>query len=154
MGLFSGIGDAPLFDRGVYIKPGFIGTLEVKRTIAKKTLKSGIGFIVEFEVINSNMEEHPVGSKATWFQKMSDMTVALPAIKAFAAALSGYELHNKEAIEAEVAPELEEQLDIAVADEDGTEGNNPFVGLTINLQTESTKTSKGFDFTRHNWSPA
>lgn len=150
MGLFSGIRDAELFERGKFLKPSFYGTLLIKRTIAKETMRSGLAFIVEFEVVSTNMpDEHPVGSKVSWFQKMTDKTVAFPSIKAFAAAVAGYEIHQKDQIEEEVAPALEELLDAAVENET----DNDLVGLCVNVQTEHTKTQRGLDFTRHLWMP-
>lgn len=168
MGLFDGINEAELFERGRYLPPGFRGVLEVKRTIAKETVRSGIGFIVEFEVVRvdrpgqgyndgdaaNNVPRHelaPVvrGEKRTWFQKMTDLNVAFPAIKAWAAAIAGYEMHEKEAIDAEVAPELEGAMNRATENP----SDNDFVGCLVKLETEATKTGKGLDFTHHNWAP-
>lgn len=157
MGLFDGIGDAEIFERGRYMPPGFRGVVEVKKTIAKQTRKSGLGFIVELrvaEVERAGQEGHElspvtVGEKRTWFQKMTDLNVAFPAIKAWAAAIAGYEMHEKEAIDAEVAPELEGAMNRATENP----SDNDFVGCLVKLETEATKTGKGLDFTHHNWAP-
>lgn len=169
MGLFDGINEAELFERGRYLPPGFRGVLEVKRTIAKETVRSGIGFIVEFEVVRvdrpgqgyndgdaaNNVPRHelaPVvrGEKRTWFQKMGDKTVAFPSIKAWAAAMSGYASHEKEAIENEVAPHLEGVLTHAT----DNPADNDFVGCRVEVETIAHKTKKsGSDFTIHNWIP-
>lgn len=158
MGLFDGINEAELFERGRYLPPGFRGVLEVKRTIAKETVRSGIGFIVEFEVVRVDrpgLEGHdlaPVfqGEKRTWFQKMGDKTVAFPSIKAWAAAMSGYASHEKEAIENEVAPHLEGVLTHAT----DNPADNDFVGCRVEVETIAHKTKKsGSDFTIHNWIP-
>jgi len=149
MGLFSGIEKAEISERGKYISPGFLGKLRVKKTLAKESVKSGLAFIVEFDVLESNLDEHPVGSSATWFQKMQDKTVAFPAIKAFVAAVSGVHPGDRDAM-AEINAEMENILDEATSNET----NNALVGQEVNLETFSTKTKKGFDFTRHNWSPA
>lgn len=150
MGLFDGIGDAEIFERGRYIKGGFRGVVEVTKTLAKQTRKSGVGFIVELKIVETNMpEEHPIGSKATWFQKMTDRDVAFPAIKAWAAACAGYEAHEKDKIEKEVAPHLSEALDNATTNPT----DNDFVGVLLRLETEQIKTRNDRDFTRHEWSP-
>lgn len=150
MGMFEGIEDAEIFERGKYVKGGFRGVVEVTKTIAKQTLKSGVAFIVELRVVETNMPaDHPIGSKATWFQKMTDKTVAFPAIKEWAAALAGYEKHEKDEIDEEVAPHLAKTLDNAT--ENPTD--NDFVGCLVRLETEQIKTRNERDFTRYDWSP-
>jgi hypothetical protein len=151
MGLFDGIGEAELFERGKFLPGDFFGVLEVARTIAKETVKSGVGFIVEFRVIETNMPDKvQIGSKVTWFQKMTDKTVAFPAIKAWAAACSGYQSHETEKIDAEVSPELTRVITHATENP----GDNDFTGCRVRVQTEQVKTKKNLDFTRHDWSPA
>lgn len=168
MGLFDGIAEAELFERGRYLPPGFHGVLEVKRTIAKETVRSGIGFIVEFEVMrvdrpgqgynpgdaDNKVDKHelaPVvkGEKRTWFQKMGDKTVAFPSIKAWAAAVSGYAAHEKDAIESEVAPHLESVLTHAT----DNPADNDFVGCRVEVDTSKTTTRNDREFTRHEWIP-
>jgi len=150
MGLFDGIQDAEIFERGRFLPGGFRGVLEVKRTIAKETIRSGIGFIVEFEVVESNLPDQvQVGSKCTWFQKMSDRTVAFPAIKAWAAAVGGYHSYQKDEIEDEVAPELEGALTHAT----DNPADNDFVGCLVRVETDMIKTRNDRDFTRHDWQP-
>lgn len=150
MGLFDGIESAEMFERGKFIPGDFVGVLEIKRTIAKETIKSGIGFIVEMAVVETNMPDTmPEGSACTWFQKMSDKTVAFPSIKAWAAAVAGYHSHDKAAIEAELAPELGNVLTMAT----DNPADNDFVGQTVRLETHMIKTRNGRDFTVHTWSP-
>ncbi len=157
MGMFKGIEDAPIYERGKFFKAGFRGELEVKKTVLQETLKSGDAFIVEFEILTSNMpDEHPVGSRGTFFQKMSDKTVAFPSITALIATLSGFALHQREAIKSEVSPNLDDILTRAIKNPDGedsTQEQNDLIGLTVHLETEAVKTQKGADFTRHNWYP-
>jgi hypothetical protein len=150
MGLWSGVNDADVFERGKYMKDGFIGKVRIKRTLAKETRKVGLAFIVELEIVTSNMEEHPVGSKGTWFQKMTDKAVAFPAVKGFVTALFGYQPHQKEEIDADVAPNLEAILDHACQSED----DNHLTNMIVNLECVKIQTQKGFDFTRYDWSPA
>lgn len=157
MGLFDGIGDAELYERGQWFPPGFRGTLAVKRTLAKESVKSGIGFLVEFEVVevrNAGTDGHEnspvvVGEKRTWWQGMSDKTVAFPAIKEFAAAVAGYPLSDKAGIEADVAPYLSDTLNQATAEP----ADNDFVGMWVELQTSHKLTKKKNDFTVHMWAP-
>lgn len=149
MGLFSGIDKAEIAEKGKYLSTGFVGKLRVRRTLAKDSIKSGLAFIVEFDVVESNLEEHPVGSSATWYQKMTDKTVALPAIKSFVLAASGVDPANRDAM-AEINSEIEGILDEATTNET----NNALVGQEVFVTTFSTKTKKGFDFTNHRWTPS
>lgn len=150
MGLWSGIKDADTFERGKYMQPGFHGLVRVRRTMAKETRKSGVAFIVELEVITTNMpDKHPEGSKGTWFQKMTDKAVAFPAIKAFASACAGIPVHDKETIKREIDPHLEAIMDAATENEE----DNDFIGVTLILDTEQIKTQKNQDFTRYDFSP-
>jgi hypothetical protein len=150
MGLFTGIDGAEVFERGKYVKPGFHGVLEVVKTIAKETRKSGDAFIVEFKIVETNMPaHHPMGSKATWFQKMVDKDVAYPAIAAWAAAMGGLDASDKKGIEEHVLPELEEALDAAT----DSPRDNDFTGRLVRLDTELIQTRKGEDFTRYDFSP-
>lgn len=150
MGLFSGIADAQISERGKFFVPGFMGRLRVKRTLWRDTVKSGAAFIVEFEVLESNVAEHPVGSGGTWFQKMSDKTVAYPAIKAFAVAAFGYDRSDREGIERDISPNLDDVITHAVKNPD----DNEFSNCEVLLETYSKKTQKGLDFTQHVWSPS
>lgn len=150
MGIFSGIEKAEISERGKYLPPGFVGKLKVRRTLAKDSVKSGLAFIVEFEVLESNHDEFPVGSSATWFQKMTDRTVSLPAIKAWLAAVSGIHPGDRATIDAEIGASMESILDEACQNET----NNNLIGLEVLVETVGQKTKKGFDFTRHNWLPA
>lgn len=147
--IWDGIEDAEIFERGNYVKPGFDGIVEMRRTIAKSTLKTGLAFIVEMRALESNLTDHPVGSKLTWFQKMTDKTVAFPAVKAWVAACLGLEAHQKEEIERDVSPHVKELMKQATDNPDA----NDFVGIKLRLRTTQVKTQKGLDFTRYDFSP-
>jgi len=157
MGLFDGIDQAEVFERGRYLPPEFRGVLEVKRTISKETKRSGIGFIVEFEVVSVERSGKPdhelspviVGQKRTWFQKMSDKTVAFPAVLAWAAGVAGYEAHDKAKIEEEVASGLGDILNHAT----DNPADNDFVGALVAVETSQITTRNDREFTRHDWIP-
>lgn len=149
--LWKGIGQAKIFERGNYVKGGFKGLVRVKRTIAKPTRGSGIAFIVEMEVVTTNVpEKHPVGTKVTWFQKMIDLDIAFPAIKAWAAACVGLGIHQKVQIEQTLGGEVLEELMAHATD---NEDNNEFINILLGLETTDVKTKTGGDFTRYDFSP-
>lgn len=148
--LWDGIEDAEIFERGKYMEPNFVGVVEMKRTIAKETLKSGMAFIVEMEVIKTNMQDkHPVGQKVTWYQGLKDKTVAFPAIAAWAAACLGFPATDKEKIKNDVQPLLPTAMKEATDSPD----DNPFIGVQLKLSTFIRKTKKGLDFTVYDFEP-
>ena len=150
MGLWDGIENAEIFERGNYMTAGYTGVVEVMRTIGKETRSSGLAFIVELKVLTTNMpEDHPVGQKGTWFQKMTDKSVAFPAVAAWAAACAGYQPHDKEAIKADVFPHLREEMKKATDSPD----DNSFIGAQLRLQCTGVVTKKGGDFTRYDFAP-
>ena len=127
----------------------FRGVLEVKRTIAKETRNSGVGFIVEFEVVESNMSgEHPIGSKCTWFQKMG-IDGAQSSVKAWAAAVCGYDTSDKDRIVQDLSPHLAQMMKHAT----DNPADNDLTGLCVKVETTMIKTRNDKDFTRHDWSP-
>ena len=151
MGLWSGIADAELFERGKYLSANFIGEVEVEKTLVKTTRAIGDAFIVEMRVIETNMpDEHPVGQKVSWFQKLQDKDVAFPSIKAWAAACAGFHPNQKDEIEEEIEPLLEEMMEEATDKPD----DNDFVGIRLHVETFKILTKNGRDFTRHNWEPS
>ena len=159
MGLFEGIGDAEIFERGKYFPPEFRGVIEIKRTVMKKTRSVGLAFIVETRVIEVERSGKPdskwspvvVGEKRSWFQKMTDPDVALPAIKEWAAACQGFHPHEKEAIEEEVEPDLEEALDHAT--DEANQTDNLFTEVLLLLSTDQIETRNKREFTRHFFEP-
>ena len=146
--LWAGLKDAQTFERGTFLKPGSY-TLRIVNGLTKNTIKSGEAFIIEFEVLETtDPVNHPVSSKCSWFQKLSNVPVAFGAIKEFLAAVYGYDLRTmKPRFDAEMGPQIEA---IAAA---ATDGRNFLAGQIVKVQTEQTKTQKQQDFTRHTWSP-
>lgn len=151
MSLFQGIAEAEVFERGNYFEPGGKFRLMVNRILLKDTERSGMGFIVEFKVLESSLpDKHAVGSKGSWFQKMTDKKVALPAIKEFMSALCKVNLNNPEEKE-EFNSSIEEILEEATKEYEGEAEDHPFHGMQIDLETWTKKTQKDVDFTVHKW---
>lgn len=152
--VWAGIGNAEIFERGNYMKPNFVGVIRIKATRLKNTQKSGLGFICEMEVLESNMPAvHPIGSKTTWFQKMIDKNVAFPAVAAWAAACMGMDPNDKEGVKSQVLPILEQVMEIATDNPDNPEAN-PFINSVTRLETVATVTKEEKrDFTRYDFTP-
>lgn len=149
MGVFDGLRNATVFERGAFLTPG-IYDLTIERCLVKQTRKSGDGFIVEFAIDTSSGEgANAAGSKASWFQKLSDKNVAFGAIKEFVYAAMGFDYaKDKERIAKEIDPKIEEIMQEAISDK------NPMRGLKIRCQVNMKKTLKGGDFSVHTWSPS
>jgi hypothetical protein len=151
MGIWDGIEDAEIFDRGNYVKPGFHGTVEVKKTIAKNTRQSGLAFICEMVVLTTNMPEaHPIGQKVTWFVKLANKDTAFPNVAAWAAACAGFDPHDRENVKTNVMPLLKDLMNHATDNPD----DNEFVGQKLKLETVATLTKDKRDFTRYDFMPA
>jgi hypothetical protein len=156
--LFDGLEDAEIFQRGKYMAGGFEGVVEVKKTLVKQTRQRGPAFIVEMQVVETNMpEKHPVGGKSTWFQKLVNKDVAFPAIKAWVAACLGFEAHQKDAIDETldaIDPETKLPMIRALIKEaTNNPESNEFVGVRLRLACEQVKTKENKDFTRYDFSP-
>jgi hypothetical protein len=155
--LWKGIGNAKIFDRGNYVSGGFKGVVQVKRTIAKPTRGSGLAFIVEMQVVETNMpKEHPVGAKVTWFQKMVDLDIAFPAIKVWAAACVGLGVSQKDEIEEKLGgldENGESVLELLMAHATDNEDNNDFIDILLGLETVQITTRNNKPFTRYDFSP-
>lgn len=150
--IWDGIEDAEIFERGKYFHPGFAGIVRVRRTIGKTTRKSGLGFIVELEVVESSTPSiHPVGFRGSWFQKLTDVDVAFPAIIAWVFACSGLDpAKDKDVIDSEIRPKLKDIMREATKKPD----DNFFTNIKIRLETLQVTTQKGQPFTRYEFSPA
>ncbi len=149
--MWDGLEDAELFERGKYMEPNFIGVVEIKKTLAKETLKNGMAFIVEMVVLKTNMpDKHPENQRVTWYQGLKDKTVAFPAIAAWAAACLGFDPKgDKSKIKEEVQP----LLPAAMKEATDNPEDNPFIGVKLELSTFLVKTKKGGDFTVYDFKP-
>lgn len=156
-GQFEGLGETELYEKGVYLSPGGVYELEVVRILLKETRRSGLGFIVEFKVVSATGEggsNHAPGSKATWFQKMTDKDIAFPAIKQFFVGLMDIDMNDdeqKEQFNGEIEDILEEATSWAP---DGDDDAHPLAGERVSCSTYTKLTKKNVEFTVHNWEPS
>lgn len=149
MSIWDGLENTETYERGNYMKPGFIGVVEITKTILKETRAVGPAFIAEMKVVKSNMDEHPPGQKVSWFQKLTDKDIAFPSIAEWAAAVGGVDPANKEAVKQLIAEELKQVMEEATDNPQ----DNAFIGQQVALETVQVTTKNDRLFTRHNWSP-
>src|ERR1700743_3243694 len=89
---FGGIHEAKFSEGGVWILPGVYRF----RVLACKHITSRAGkdgFVVELEVLESNVAERPTGSTCSWIV-MLDKEPALGNVKQFASTALGVEDHK------------------------------------------------------------
>ena len=149
MSIFAGLKTAEVFQQGNYFDVG-IYDVRVTRCLVKQTLRSGMGFIVELEILSSTNPKHPPGSSASWFQGMSkNPATALSAVKEFVIALQGLDpKKDVDRIKVEIDPSIEQWTEAAIGQQ------NIFAGKVVHLECFIKKTrEKQTDFTVHRWSP-
>lgn len=161
MRYMQGIGGAKVFERGEFLTdagpsptepgkrlPGKF-SLSIIRTLVKQTQKSGVAFIAEMVVVESNTSAHPVGANRTWFQSFKSPQIAMGAIKAFTAAALGVATNDADGLRG-----LESTIEGVMSEvEEGH--SNPLEGLTVDVTCRLIQTEKtGSDFTVHDWAPS
>ncbi len=176
MAIWSGLGNAQTFERGTYFNPGSVHDVMVSRCILKESQKSGLGLIVETDILtsmatgeingatNQAFTPLPSGMSGTWWQGMTDKNVAMPAIKGFVFALFGFESNDPRRGWLENAVPGSEawscnrtRRPLALIESLmtwATGETNILEGMIVHLDTRHIKTAKrGTDFTIHNWTP-
>jgi len=157
MGLWDGLRDAKVFERGEWFDPGFDGIVEIKKVQAKPTRNKGDILFIECVVVElfdcpshaDGRPKHPVGWRGSWSVKLQDKDIAFSNILSFVAAVSGYTKSQTVEIDRDVKPEVEQIMQNAT---DYPE-NNLLTGQRLHLRTVGIKTKAGTNFTVHNWDP-
>lgn len=145
--LLTGIGDAPVFEKGKFHEPGKYRSV-IRKTLIGPTQKSGVCLIVELEVVRCSNPAHPPGDRTTWIQKMTDRNVALPAMKEFFMAALGLVPSDKDDQE-KIRPHLETLARKCQTEPTATD----FCGREIDYEVVVVMTKKGTPFNRHKWMP-
>src|SRR5512139_1948372 len=146
---WAGLANAPIFERGTYFSPNSAFSLELIKVVYKQAQSSDRYTIFEFKILESNNPAHPVGSTATWMQKMGapgdteakQSKIASSAINDFLSSLLGPPVakqtansptpiaaDNKQAVLGMIAPSLPALMHAAVT-------SDRFKGMTVRLQT-------------------
>ncbi len=84
MGTFSSIGEANVNAGGVYFLPGTY-IVEVKKCFEKKSRKKTDLLIIEFGILDSDVEIRPEGSSASWVLNLAQ-DASMGNVKGFLAA--------------------------------------------------------------------
>jgi hypothetical protein len=148
---WSQIAQAPIFERGNYFSPGRY-KLHLLRCLSKQTQKSGVAFITEFEVLESDNPAHPIGSKGTYFVKMVQQQQAFSNIKEMVAAVLGFDISNPEhmqQIEQQLNPQLPALMTALEVQGVAVLGGRE----TVSVECRVIMTKMNKEFTLHVWSP-
>lgn len=148
---WSQIGTAPIFERGNYFSPGRY-KLRLLRCLSKQTQKSGVAFIAEFEVLESDNPAHQIGSKGTYFVKMANPQQGFSNILEMMTAILGFDISNAEHVR-QIDTQLRPQL-AALMTSLETQGTAVLQGHeTVAVECRVTLTKAQKEFTLHVWAP-
>lgn len=141
--IFKQIAASKVSTGGVYFVPGNY-LVSVAKAFLMTSRKGSHLAIVECEILESDVAERPVGSRASWVVNMSQ-DAGPGNVKAFIAAAIGISPSDTNRVDAEVTEEF-------CAEAFGE--TNPLEGVKLKLQCSQVKTRAGTDFTRHFWEPS
>lgn len=142
---FAGLPSAQVFGKGNYLAQGGEYVISIEGMEYKDLFKGGSALIVEFEVVESNNDKDPVGSKRSWFQSKNASFGG--AVLEFLYAVLGTDYKNDPAAAAEVQKASADLMQAALE-------KNEFKGQKVRVSTSHklTKEAKK-DFTVHVWTP-
>lgn len=137
-----------------FFPAGFVGDVRVVACKGIITRKKDPAFIVELEVLSSNLAGvvH-VGGRYSWFQSLKEEGTAYPSCIAFLYACLGLDpQRDKTKIDTEVKSKQDKWLNSAVNENPALGPTNVLAGATLRLQTANKKLKDGVsDFTLHNF---
>jgi hypothetical protein len=148
---WSQVGNAPIFEKGNFFNPGRY-KLQLLKVISKQTQRSGLAFIAELEVLESDNPAHQIGSKGTYFVKMANQQQAFSNVLELMAALLGLDISNPahvQQIDQQLRPQLAGLMTALETQGVGVLSGNVFVSVECRKQ----RTQRGNEFTRHAWAP-
>jgi hypothetical protein len=148
---WSQIGTAPIFERGNYFNPGRY-KLHLLRCLSKQTQRSGVAFIAEFAVLESDNPAHPIGSKGTFFVKMANPQQGFSNILEMVTAILGFDITNPAHV-TQIDRDLRPQLPALMTALE-TQGTAVLGGHeTVSVECRIIMTKANKEFTLHVWSP-
>jgi len=133
---FERVGDADAREGGVYIIPGLYPVLYVDVIKMIVSRKGQDLFIAEFDIISSDVEARPTGTRVSWIVNFAHEP-APGNVKAFLAAVMNV---NPDEVDKEGAQ-------FACSDD------NPCRGRLVRCQASETTTKAGKPFTTCTWVP-
>lgn len=125
------IGSAQTSEGGVYPLAGVYPVLYLDTCKMIDSRKGDKLFCAEFDIIESNVEERPAGSRMSWMANLTKHDAAPGNARAFLAAAAGIKVENVDSEGSRAA----------------VSSQNPLHGRLMRLDASNTKTRAGGDFT-------
>lgn len=119
--------------------------VSIKRCLVMATQKAGNAFIAEFDILEGTAGGNQAGTVSSFFQSLSNKTIAGPNLLGFMCACLGVEASDEAAVEA-IAPDVVAALTEAV-----DTGN--LEGTVIRVFAQAKTSQGGNDYTRMNFAP-
>lgn len=138
MGHFTGINKVEVGNTYAYIEEGDL-TLKINNVQLKETRDKGDSYIVDFEVLQSNNEGNPVGSKPSWYQSIIKKDIAFGQITKFLEAATNTSIkdeHREDLAEASIA------------------SDQPLRGKVVRVKAENVISKAGGTYTRVKFFPS
>jgi hypothetical protein len=147
MGIFDGINEAPVFEKGRKLPDGSDSLVVIDKCqlIRSQQKKGSDVFVCEYTVEESNKAE--IGGRYSWTQFMNDQNVAFPALKQFVLAIFGCDLQKDQIQYREVEGRTNEILTAAVT-------RDYLKGQKVRVSVHNKRTQNDRDFLAHNFRKA
>jgi hypothetical protein len=145
-GFFSGSAGMDASSKLPWLPVDFIGKIriDVCKGIPKVRKTNAPGFVCEFTILSSNLPDVHVGGRYSWFQNITEISTAYPAIIGLLYPCIGLNpAKDRAKIEVEVKPRQDEWLNRMISDEQIA------AGAIIMVQTSNKPTKAGRDYTLH-----
>ncbi len=147
--LFANLANATITESGSYLPPNFRGKIQIDKCQIVHPRSGPPAFVVDFTILESNLNDVKVGETRNWYQKHNDSFDA--AVLEFMAGVFGFNLNDpiqKAKMDAELKPNAPQYAEAAVGPQQILKGRH------VRVETRMKETRGGGDFTRHAWSPA
>lgn len=147
MSFFKGANNVDAEGKLPYLPTNGQFVVEIHRALVKDTRKSGLAYIVEFDIRESSDPDVKVGSRRMWFQSMKERETAFKSLAGFLHAALGLDpVKDKEQIDRDIKPIQEQLLDETVE-------KNSLSGVTLRVETNTILKKDGSPFTLHSFRP-
>ncbi len=164
MGRFSDVAEAKPLTKLPWFPTGFSGALRILqcKCITGKTKQNTQTefYIVEVEVVTSNLPDVPPGAHRSWTQDRKKAFVGAESVKLFIGAVMGIDANDPQITEEVIGASVGDydvvggalvEVTKLVPPKKWGEGFQPFAGKLVDLVTATIKTKANTDFTKHTW---
>lgn len=146
------INEAETYNRNKYITPGEY-VVKVDSCVQKKMRSGGSAYIVECDVLeSSNLQEHPLGSKVSFFVDLNNDSAA-QNLKKLGLALLGIDMSDVEKVKKVCAEPKDGGLSLLCQALEASTESQKLRGREFAVSAEIVTTKRGTPFTATNYRP-